>query len=794
MVQKHSFYNTGVPGAVDSPIYSMVTLDQDGGVSPNVWFAAGIRRQAPSEEMQDYLELVDEAEGSWTDILFGGWTNPLDYGSSWPFRWRLHIPLKGKPALYEQVLDELGIPKWTEREWTEGELSPVDAQRMATEGRTYWIGVIGDCIAVSEGNFSDDFAYYKVRRRGQPIVPNGDVRIINWPGQATMWLAPLEFGSLDPLEPWLIRHPFPVGSHFRPANKYASERVSWFIYGWSLRGYSTQVGGDAKAWTSSRPSWWPADTDWPPHGPPGEWPPYPPVDWPGYRIRGLDDLGVMQPWPPVDASGDPRPCPNPVDASGVGSAHIWGGGLDLLHWEVPDNPGYIQWRLEVEPCLYQVTAGGVVISDLNTYTTPFVEAVVVYQIPYITDNGVPALAQLAYVNSVRGGEQLASGRGSTFSVLADNFEKVDKPIRAGVAPANSVRLGALANIRIGWRHMVGNPGAAPGVRLITESVSKSRWLYGFWLVEKRPTDQFCEYLFTDLLGLMDLYQWDGGLLNFKYWNPYWAASYLLDSAGFGASWYDLEYFEDQRLYNDWDYSMGTTGGAILTDLFYRGQFKAAVWCDVTEGKIKSGCPYCRAKRYHPITGEPDYAAHQSGGWNSPGCLAVDILRAGATGIDIELTADQDYRLAANWDFSTELEARKGTLRAGEYADRITVIGQAFVGSSIILNWPDDDATGKGTYDPNTYIGHIISHVENDPGLKTWGEVNAKLLELVQKMGSQHLHLSYISMPMDVDVRPGWVVRCWGGTPKGANGKKFRIVEVFPQPDDGRVVMSAHEMV
>ncbi|HUW94258.1 MAG TPA: hypothetical protein VMW58_00575, partial [Anaerolineae bacterium] len=396
---------------------------------------------------------------------------------------------------------------------------------------------------------------------------------------------------------------------------------------------------------------------------------------------------------------------------------------------------------------------------------------VIYQVPYVTDNGGPATAQPAYLQSVRSSEQLSSGRATSWSIVAENFEKV----HAGVAPANNVRLGALANVNVG---ILGG---------------SNRWFYGYWVVEKTPSDQYCEYLLTDLLGIMDLYQWDSGYLNFKYWNPYWAASFLCDSAGLGADWQDFEYFPNQRLYNDWDYKMGTSGGAMLTDLFYRGQHKAGIWYDPIAGQLKSGCPFCRAKRVDG-DGEPNYAAHQSAGWNSPGCLAVDIARAGPTGIDIELSADQDYRMPTGWHFTDRLEARKGTIRAGEYADRITVFGEAFDGTPIGLWWEDDDASGKGTYNVNTYIGHRVNHVENDPGLRTWGDVNLKLQELVEKMGSQHLHLSFISMPLDVDVRPGWVVRVWGGTAMGANGKKFRVIDVSPRPDTGRTVLSAHEMI
>lgn len=186
------------------------------GACPNVFFAAGVRRQALADELLDYLETaVSYSEAYYTLIYFGN------------LRWCLKVPLIGEPTLLENVAHVAAPPGWTydypatwvQRQWTEGKLSAVSARRAADEGLTYRIGAMGHCICVSESNFEDDFAYFKVGNDTEPVIPAGPITIENWPGQCTLWLDLLEFAE----DAYAYRVPFEIES-YREDDQY---HVGW---------------------------------------------------------------------------------------------------------------------------------------------------------------------------------------------------------------------------------------------------------------------------------------------------------------------------------------------------------------------------------------------------------------------------------------------------------------------------------------------------------------------------------------------------------------------------------------
>lgn len=168
------------------PISSSWTFDQN--CCPNVFFAIGIQRQAPTKEMLQDLEASDYTDAEWTNILFGGG------------EWCLHLPLKGEPTLWQfagNVLRPEGYmaywpESWVYRPWTEGQLQSLEARGMADSGVHYRIGGLGNAVCVSEGDFTDNFAYY-IAADKTVAIPSGDIQVTNWPGQSVVRFSPCFF-------------------------------------------------------------------------------------------------------------------------------------------------------------------------------------------------------------------------------------------------------------------------------------------------------------------------------------------------------------------------------------------------------------------------------------------------------------------------------------------------------------------------------------------------------------------------------------------------------------------------
>lgn len=179
------------------------------GQAPNPFFTAGFRRQGLSPEFLQAWEHDERLLEAWggRDIdlevplgtaIIWGMKNLRDVrGPAFPEgKWALQCPINGKPKLYERMTggpswgEHAGERYWQPRDWTEGDLSEIKAEKSAKDGYTYHIGTMGHAICVSEGGFDGegDFAYYLVEDASEPVVPAGGVQILNWPGQCTFWL------------------------------------------------------------------------------------------------------------------------------------------------------------------------------------------------------------------------------------------------------------------------------------------------------------------------------------------------------------------------------------------------------------------------------------------------------------------------------------------------------------------------------------------------------------------------------------------------------------------------------
>ena len=660
------------------------------GACPNVFFFAGVKRQALSDEEVEELRTTGYSDAEWTNIIWGNNT------------WCLHIPLVGRPQLYENVASAprpsaypMRWPNnWVPRQWTEGELSEIDVGRMAGDGYAYKIGVIGNAIAVTESNFEDSFAYYVVDNRAQPIVSAGPITIHNWPGQVVLRLSPLFFHDAT-----IYRFPFYVET-VRESDVY-------------------------------------------------------------YRLFG-------------------QPISDLIGPIGTGI------GADIVFREVPDYPAYMDYQIELLRGEYPATLRD---GDIRTYTTPFLEAVTVWQYPQITDNGEPVFTDIDLSYELSLSSELGTNTAQTYNIAIDNRLALDEEAaEAEESPTADLRPGGIVKAVAGWNY-------THGVEITTD-------LGHYWIVVPRRDATLGSFDLTDIMGMLALSEWDRGRLCFVGWNPAEAIEFLLNLYGIGSDWYDLEdlgltLYGGQDPSNPlWTWKAGTSIVQILTDLAEKGGRGATIWYDGNDNKIKTGCKYCRTKR-----SAFDWYSHQDNGWNSTGCRAADITRVqGITGrldgIDYVIIAGQaDASDKANLNFSEDLVGEIQVLRRSQYANRITVIGQAVDGRPLGTYWRDDDALYEqpdGSLG-DKYIGFPVSRVETDNNLQTQDAVNARLVELAQELSAWPFTIQ-LTIPMLTWINPGYVIKIEGGKALEANGEIFRVQNIQHDVRSGRSEILARHMV
>jgi len=670
------------------------------GACPNVFFFAGVKRQALSEEDAAELKTTGYSDAEWTNIIWGNNS------------WCLHIPLVGRPQLYENIATlppPLHYPiiypsgngrildEWVPRQWTEGELSKIDVGRMAGEGYAYKIGVIGNAIAVTESSFEDSFAYYVVGNRTQPIVPAGPIVIHNWPGQAVLRLSPLLFRNAT-----IYRFPFYV---------------------------ETIRESDVR-----------------------------------YRVFGQ---------PKTDLIG-------PMHPTGVGV------GANIVFRQVPDYSAYLDYQIEVSRGQYPQTLRD---GDIRTYTTPFIEAVTVWQHPHITDNGEPVFTDIDFPYELSLSSELGTSTAQTYNIVVDNRLSLDEEaVEAEESPTADLKPGGLVKVIAGWSY-------TNGTEITTD-------LGHYWIVVPRRDATLGSFDLTDIMGMLALSEWDRGRLCFVGWNPAEAIEFLLNLYGIGSDWYDIEdlgltLYGGQDPSNPlWTWKAGTPIVQILTDLAEKGGRGAAIWYDGSDNKIKTGCKYCRTKR-----SAFDWYSHQDNGWNSTGCRAADITRVqGRTGrtdgIDYTIIAGQaDASNKASLNFSEDLVGEIQLLRRGQYANRITVIGQALDGRPLSAYWQDDDALYEqpdGSLG-DKYIGFPVSRVVTDRNLQTQDAVNLRLVELAHELGAWPFTIQ-LTIPMHTSIKPGYVIKIEGGKALEANGEIFRVQNIQHDVRRGRSEILARHMV
>ena len=772
-------------------VESRIDWDPPGHLCPNLFFAFGFRRAALDDDSMQAVEYLagiaymSGQKGFGTTCFFGGSARKVDefgYYSA-GFRWRLVCPLGKAPYLeqstYSGHLD--GVGTWTLCKWTSGSLSEVSSEGLATIGKTYHVGVMGNCICISEDYFKDNFAIYQVKDLPQPIIPYGGITLTNWPGQCAFWLAPLGFATSAPgINSFIQRRAVNVGN-FR-GDLIGTGRC--YIYGFSPKGYYDPT---AQAWPAAAPAWWPTEgywwdgSDyvqapfapiWPPYGPPGQWPALPPPGW------NFNDV-----WPP---DPDTNPCPDPVNPTVL---RMTGGGVDVQYWPVDSpptgNPEWLAWRVSVEPTMWNAdTTPGTPITHLPTFSTPFVEAVEIWQASAVqTPVNAQSYASPSAVHAATTAEaELGNDTAANVEVTLMNTPNV---FGTGY-PSMNLREGALCKVVVGTEFIDSS----------FEQISYNSMI----LTDIQATPTHTTLKFTDPFGAMNLAKWDFGDMNFRCWNVRTAMLCALNLSGIPASTSDFEdtgailngdwvcnLGKDPRTNADWTWKFGTSISQIVKDLAaFTG---ASVYFDPISETMKSGCPYCRTQRTSAT-----YASHQDNGWASTGCIAADVIRAGnEEGVDWTLYADT-LGHEASMIFAENFPGH-GSRLTGPYVNRIIAQGKTAEGVTIRLRLQDNKAFGTdGTYDATHYVGWRKTEVIDVDGDATWSSLQQALLQKGKAFGERGIEVPDVPIPMNINVRVGQVMKVVGGEWCGADGIKFRVTKCVHDPTSGRTRVSLKQMI
>lgn len=683
------------------------------GMCPNGFFAAGVRRAAVSEEAEKWLKQnLSYSTATYTDIYFGG--NPPQN------RWCLRVPLIGAPVLYENTHYAGSCPpcwtwlypNWVVRPWTDGSLPSVNPAKAGKEGITYRIGAIGHAICVTESSFEDDFAYYVVGE-DLPADPQTFQPVIPaGPVYMRNWPGQCTMW-LDlmefPEQGVLYRYPFAVPS-------YADDEERNHIYCNGQPVSLPSVSGNEIG------------------------PPY------MEKVEGTDPPQLNY-------------------------------AVALKRGQYPDTDLIVERELP---------------GELLTYTTPYLESVTIYQDAKLTENVVLWTKPQNVPLELTGDLEMGDATAQHHRLRLDN-RQITNPIPEGVeepdagwVPTGDLSPGRDVRLKAGWIYETCDPGATEPVWtelpvLVQQGI--------FTVVEPGYDPREADFDLTDLLGLLNLKRWEWGTLCARGWYVYDFVTWLLQDAGIGPKWYDVE--DLQTLIPDdierATWKVGTSYAQIISecvDRFGHGiiapgsgatgrhHVGASLWYDGQDGKIHTGCRYCRTKRTLDT-----WESHEDNGWASTGCLAVDAARV-AGGVDLVMV-DTPVEAA---DYSSlfiakQVQVKVTPLHADKYANRIVVVGKAPAGYPIYSRWTNEAALYHGEGTPGEeYIGFPVTHIEEDDSLTTQELTDARLNQLKAWLSSWPRLVS-ITAPLIPNAKPGHVLKVTAGQYAGIHGKTFRVTGV-----------------
>lgn len=542
-------------------------------------------------------------------------------------------------------------------------------------------------------------------------------------------------------------------------------------------------------------------------------------NWPGQCTMWLDlmmfpEQGILYRYPFETPSYDEERAHiycngQPISLPSVSGNEI--GPPVVAVVDPPTTPPRVHYAVPMTRGQYpdeELIVGHELPGELLTYTTPFLQAVTVYQDAKLTENPVLWTTPQNVPLELTSDMEMGSSAAQHHRLQLDN-RQITNPRPPGEAeppggyiPAGALSPGRDVRLKAGWIYETCDPTAIEPVWqelpvLVQQGV--------FTVIEPSFDPREGNFDLTDLLGLLNLKKWEWGTLCARGWYVYDFVTWLLRDAGIGPKWTDIEDLQtlipDDSERATW--KVGTSYARIISecvDRFGHGiiapgsgargkhHVGASLWYDGQANKIKTGCRYCRTKR----TVE-EWEAHEDNGWASSGCLAADAVRV-AGGVDFKMVdtpvEPADY---ASLFIAKKVQVKVAPLHPDKYANRIVVIGKAPAGYPIYSRWTNETALYHGEGTPGEeYIGFPVTHIEEDDALVSQELCDARLNQLKQWLSSWPRTVS-ITAPLIPDARPGQVLKVTAGQYAGIHGKAFRITGVSHRARSHETGLEAREI-
>jgi hypothetical protein len=484
---------------------------------------------------------------------------------------------------------------------------------------------------------------------------------------------------------------------------------------------------------------------------------------------------------------------------------VWGQAwvpmflVGVIHGQVNNVANYqYNWEMWVTPA---------------SACTPLVESVTVYQYPVLSAGTPLTLTELPMRYEVDGEQRLEESSASRWEIALDNslalrgFDPEASPSASPSASADGlayptalIRPGRVVEIRAGRYYTDGTTDEDP-------FDSTLPLMGNFTVLGASRDSRRADVQLTDLMGMLHLARWTSGPLCGKGWYAMEFMEFILACAGIGPNQYAIEnmgVFLSNGIHAEqekWLYRDGDTFGSILGHLAKEAQHNGIIWYDGYLDKVKTTCRFCRTMR---VTG--DWASHMDNGWASSGCLAQDIVRCGATGVDLVIPAgelDVDGSILALPNLAEQrLEAEETVLREGEYANIIRVTGKAMDGRLLEVKLRNDAAlsigapvgTGYGDYLGREYVHWPIVKTEELPDGCTLADLQERAGLLANELFPWAIQLRGLTMPYTPFLRPGHVIQIVGGQAQDLHEKKFRVTNTRARIGEGKLVLDARELV
>ncbi len=430
---------------------------------------------------------------------------------------------------------------------------------------------------------------------------------------------------------------------------------------------------------------------------------------------------------------------------------------------------YTTWFAELNPLTrtHTFTYSGTSYS-VTTYTTPMLAAVDLWQPAGLTDNGAPAESEnLTTAKKVHAIELDEPERWSSSQCRFWFHNRR----HTGGNWAASIGLLRQFDVTANWRSEYEYPDSG-----YTDDTVYALGTY--WGFDSDYDERYCIVNGMDAMGLLALYRVADELAPGDGQSVAAMIAEWLSAAQIGPALQSLEdagftFDQSPQLQERlWLPKRGVQLAAFLQEVQEKAAHGGAIWCEA--GVICTGCKYCGQQRT-----SADWQQHQDNGWASTACLAADIVRAGATGLDAYLVGSAAERAgltAGPLVIEASIRRLSDTI-LGRFANYVDVAGEDPYKRPVrSVAWDYNSVFTPGT--ANYTGGFLVRHVEASSAYRSTAIAALRANQLLNEKSEVPTWIE-ASFPCEPSLRRGCVVGVKGWDNLGIDGRKFRITQVSP---------------